>query len=280
MAIPAANRDVLERRERGVEALVRSYAVNLEDLIARAQARTLAELQARIEIENGIVRPTLRTQTALRGVDRLFLSELEEAGLQRLLTGFTTSFSTQVPLFQESLRVTAARQKLPLEQVQFTGADVKALLANAQNAQVLLKGAVESAAIAARQNALLTVGGVSFKDLAEAIAKRFRAAASRSESLAKTAISTYYRLLTARTTDRIERALPDTMELHYRPIGPLDKLTRPFCRKVLTGKRTYTREEIERMNNGQTQNVFLTFGGYRCRHIWGVDSIKPAKENE
>jgi hypothetical protein len=269
--------DIAERRERGVEALVRSYSQNLEDILARAQARVVLALQDAIDVENGVVRPTVRTQTALRGIDRLFMREMDRAGLPQLIDGFTGSFTSQIPVFQESLALIAERQKIPLEELRFTSADTRVLLANARSAQLLLRTAAESGAAAARQNAMLTVGGIKFPDLAEGMAKKFRLSASRSEAMAKTVISTYYRLMTARSADRIEQALPAHMQLMYQYLGPVDKLTRPFCRELMKTRRPYTRTEIEAMNNGQTSNPFLTCGGYKCRHVWGVDSIEPVK---
>jgi hypothetical protein len=32
--------------------------------------------------------------------------------------------------------------------------------------------------------------------------------------------------------------------------------------------KVYTRAEIDAMDNGQIDNVFLTGGGYNCRHVW------------
>lgn len=49
-------------------------------------------------------------------------------------------------------------------------------------------------------------------------------------------------------------------------MGPADKKTRPFCRQHV-GK-VYTRAEIDTLDNGQIDNVFLTGGGYNCRHTW------------
>ena len=48
--------------------------------------------------------------------------------------------------------------------------------------------------------------------------------------------------------------------------GPDDALARPFC-KARVGQ-VYTRAEIDRMDNHQLDNVFLTGGGYNCRHVW------------
>lgn len=49
-------------------------------------------------------------------------------------------------------------------------------------------------------------------------------------------------------------------------VGPLDSKTRPFC--IERVGRVYTRTEIDAMDNGQLPNVFLTGGGYNCRHVW------------
>lgn len=49
-------------------------------------------------------------------------------------------------------------------------------------------------------------------------------------------------------------------------LGPADKKTRPFCR-LHVGK-VYTRAQIAELDNGQLDNVFLTGGGYNCRHVW------------
>ena len=57
---------------------------------------------------------------------------------------------------------------------------------------------------------------------------------------------------------------------YFQYVGPDDSANRKFC-DTHTGK-VYTREEIERLDNGQTSNVMLTAGGYRCRH-----HLRPVK---
>lgn len=58
----------------------------------------------------------------------------------------------------------------------------------------------------------------------------------------------------------------DDPEAAFAYMGPADKKTRPFCR-IHVG-RVYTRAEIDALDNGQLDNVFLTGGGYNCRHVW------------
>lgn len=48
--------------------------------------------------------------------------------------------------------------------------------------------------------------------------------------------------------------------------GPDDKVTRPFCNKHVDKIRS--KVEIDQLRNGQIDDVFLSGGGYRCRHVW------------
>lgn len=60
--------------------------------------------------------------------------------------------------------------------------------------------------------------------------------------------------------------LPRPADQLFWYAGPADAIVRPFCRLHL-GK-VYTRAEIDALDNGQLGNVFLTAGGYNCRHLW------------
>lgn len=48
--------------------------------------------------------------------------------------------------------------------------------------------------------------------------------------------------------------------------GPTDSKLRPFCQQHV-GK-VYTKAAIDGLTNGQLPNVFLTGGGWNCRHTW------------
>jgi hypothetical protein len=58
----------------------------------------------------------------------------------------------------------------------------------------------------------------------------------------------------------------DDPEAVFAFMGPADKKNREFCRQHV-GK-VYTRADIDQLDNGQIDNVFLTGGGYNCRHSW------------
>lgn len=58
----------------------------------------------------------------------------------------------------------------------------------------------------------------------------------------------------------------DREEATFAYMGPVDQVTRDFC--VEYAGRVLTRAEIDDLDNGQLDNVFLTGGGYNCRHTW------------
>lgn len=59
-------------------------------------------------------------------------------------------------------------------------------------------------------------------------------------------------------------------------VGPLDRITRPFCQEHV-GK-VYTRDEIASLDNEQGLPVEVYGGGYNCRHHWRPVSDELARE--
>lgn len=79
------------------------------------------------------------------------------------------------------------------------------------------------------------------------------------ETLYDTAISIYGRQVEA----LVAGDEPDTV---FAYMGPADDRNREFCAERV-GK-VFTRAEIDAMDNGQLNDVFLTCGGFSCRHIF------------
>jgi hypothetical protein len=76
---------------------------------------------------------------------------------------------------------------------------------------------------------------------------------------------TFYDTTASVFTRQVESLKSDRDDV-FLYVGPLDRKTRPFCYERV-GK-VYTRDEIDSWDNGQLPNVFLTAGGYNCRHVW------------
>lgn len=78
-----------------------------------------------------------------------------------------------------------------------------------------------------------------------------------SRSAYETALMTFAQALVTTGTDPVDA---------YLYLGPIDSRIRPFCLKTV-GK-VWSRERIDRMDNGITPNTFLRRGGPNCRHLW------------
>ncbi len=269
----ARQRDIARRTDSGITSAVSAFRNNLEDLIARASARTLAVLRRELDIdERDRIVVSAANQTVLRRIDRLFIQQLDASGFQALIKGFVTSFPGQLPVFNETLDYINANLKTKLPDVKFHTALGKTLAVQQVNAASILRRVVQAAAETAAQKAVFSVGGYSFEDLSEILASQFRRSIGQAETLAATAMAMYYRTLAANGYGQIEKVKE---EVRYVYLGPLDRLTRPFCRAMLkrSAKQPLTHVQIEKLDNGQLPNPFITGGGYNCRHQWAVAEV-------
>ena len=100
-------------------------------------------------------------------------------------------------------------------------------------------------------------GGMRGKRLRETIASRVTLSPSRIEGMVGTALATYRRSINAVMAEN-----EDPATLYYYE-GPLDHLTRPICRVMISAGGT-TYDDIE----AQFPGAFTDGGGFNCRHEW------------
>ena len=62
----------------------------------------------------------------------------------------------------------------------------------------------------------------------------------------------------------------------FRYAGPSPD--RPFCARIIN--KVFTLKEINKLNNGQTSNVFATGGGFNCRHRWVAIAPTTAEKDK
>lgn len=95
--------------------------------------------------------------------------------------------------------------------------------------------------------------------------KRNAPLANRANTFAGTAIAEF----DATTTERLA---DDAGVTRFRYWGPIDTITRPWCRGVLRDNRPRTKEEIEAIPKSPTNiyggTNFVARGGINCRHLW------------
>lgn len=265
---------IIARHSDNIDAVVSEFTGQLERVIKKAQATLLDELAARLQLGPGnVVVATAGNRRILRGLDEMMASALKRAGYQDLLTGYVKSFDGQFTFFNDVLAAISDDLKFPLPAVTFDAHDGVEFEAIKIGTRDLLNDVLIKTADAAKRQALLSVGAINTKQLAAEIGHQFGNTVSESENLAMTSIASFYRTITDKGFRIIEEDLPG-FKVRYRYEGPLDKLTRPFCIKLekqSRGGKTWARKEIDQLANGQIPNVFISGGGYRCRHQWLID---------
>lgn len=104
-----------------------------------------------------------------------------------------------------------------------------------------------------------TIGKQDPARVLQEVARILDRSEARVRTLYDTTVSIYGRQVEA-------IAAGDDPETRFAYVGPVDAKIRPFCLRHIG--QVYTRAEIDAMDNGQLHNVFLTGGGWNCRHTW------------
>ncbi len=269
---PIALRGLTNAHNAAIDSLVSAFNDRVKDIVASASARTLAILQARLDIEKGEIAATAGNAKVLRGLQDLFREQMSKAGYDALVDAYVRQFNSQFRYFDELLAIVAPGRK-----VEFTGDD-KAWLASLQSSSAeSLKGVVDVAASLAQQRVSFNVGGMPIADLAEVLAERFQMTLPAAARIAETSVVVFQRSISERGFADIEKGLA-VGTVRYRYFGPQDKLERPFCRRLTESAKTYTRAEIDLMDNHQfpVGTCLVTAGGWRCRHVWLVHGLAEA----
>lgn len=180
-------------------------------------------------------------------------SALDEAGWGDLIDR-----STGIRL--EAVVTDVGALRLVAQVANFSGADTAKIEALKVLSATDLLGEGQAVATAIWK---ATVEGVFSSRPAKQIIDDLGALLDRSQSDMRTLYDTSISVF-ARQVESL--SVPADPERPFVYTGPNDEKVRPFCRAHL-GK-VYTKETIDAMNNGQLPNVFLTCGGYNCRHGW------------
>jgi hypothetical protein len=262
--------DIQNRRVAYQDSLLERFVEELRRLVQTAQTRVIATLQRQLSITAGVIDQTPGNLRLLRNLNDLYMRELDRAGLDELLRSFVDSFQAQIKYVDQILRFLSDQMQTPLPRIRWTGADRDVLTSLQGNSVSSLETAIETVAAEAMKRTMFNVGGLKFGDLVATLTEKFETSIGVARTIGDTAMSTFYRTANDRAFQQIEATQKEPLKYSYS--GPEDKLERPFCRRLTDADRSYTREQIDRMDNGQLPNVFITGGGYNCRHQWIIDT--------
>lgn len=254
------------RHARFMDSLTEDFHRALLRQVSRAQLRTIRRLTQITTDERGRIVPNAMNRKLVATADELFLGELEKQGLPALLTQFTRSFPQQIPFFEETLEAINETLARPLPAIKLLARDERAIEAVQLNSQDSLRALVKAQASRTERTALLQVGAAGLDELTDALADGFMATMPQARTLAETSMSMYYRTVSERSYDFLERKTGREQLYLYQ--GPADKLTRPFCIRLLKLRQFLTRRQIDALDNESIPGVFLSAGGFNCRHHW------------
>ena len=257
-----------------IEAIAAAFERDLKTVIESSVQDVKKKLKDQLEVDNDKVISNVHNQAILSNIDRLLSESVNANGYAAAIQRYIDSFNGQYVAFRDVLKHINSEIEWPLPSPKFEGPVANELDAIKKTQKTLIDDLVNQSAIKAKGVALNFLGAVSPEELAKSIASQLDKSLAQAESLADTGVSTFYRAISEKGFKLIEEDLPE-FKIRYTYEGPLDKLTRPFCTKLQqqsdTGK-SWTRKQLDAMKNGQIPNVWLTGGGYRCRHQWIIDT--------
>lgn len=259
------------------DAILDSFDDSFAAMLSRAQARVITRLRGAITLDpDGDVTLSAANVRVVQSLPTIFKQAMQAEGYDRLLTNFAGKFDGGMDIIETILnRITDGYKIRP---VIFTAADRDYFTSVKKGTVINLLSTVDQVSETARRNVMFTVGGRPFEKTAVTIAERLHVAAGEASTLAATGISTFYRTITDKGFETIEDALSTSGKtLEYTYYGPDDKFTRPFCERLMKqaqAGRTWSRRQIEAMDNGQLPDVFRSCGGWNCRHSWIVAPLK------
>jgi hypothetical protein len=261
--------EIHNQHARYTDSMVHAFEAHLQEIVTKAQARVLGQLQKQLSITDGVIDQTPANYRTLRKLNQLFLDAMDQAGYQRLVTAFVGEFPGQLPYLNEILELLSDQVQGGLPIANLSADPV--LQTFQLSAADALNAVVEGVAGSVMQRSMLSVGGLEFGQLAQTLAEKLAVSVPRAVTLADTATQLFYRTATDRAFQVIEASEPK-QDLEYLFSGPDDKLIRPFCQHLVESGKGYTREQIGKMDNGQIPGVFISGGGYNCRHSWIIST--------
>lgn len=243
-------------------ALHDSVNNELPAIFSRAQMGTLMLVSSRLTLdEKGAVEKTAKNLGVYKDFPKIFSSNLSE-GLHILLTNVFDSMLKNIPAIEELAGKVAAFHGVEAPQV-----EQKELALVRQNLLGLIQDAVTRAGMAAKREGGLSLGHpIPWHSLLD----RLQSGLNPVKDLTHTAISVFNRSMIDTALAKIDSALEqDGRAIRYTYVGT--PASRGFCDKLLRQAaegRTWTRDQIERMDNGVLGSAIRMGGGYNCQHEW------------
>lgn len=267
---------VLAQQDTANDREVVVFGDHVNSLVRKALAAVALLLGGHLVFAAGRVVNNAYNRAYLARTDKLFLAELNRAGLTQLIDAFMGRFNSQINWFKEILLATPGGEKFAESANSYSPDTARNLALFQQNTAEQIEELIQRSAQNMRYALLRSLGNLKKDEVLAVANAALDSLPAQLSQLSSTSVSTFYRTVADIGFQKIEAVHGP---LAYRYVGPPsgDPVIRPFCEhlmKLVEGGRTFTRAEINAMDNGQRQwgmgDVFTSGGGFQCRHGWAV----------
>jgi hypothetical protein len=264
-----ALRRALRTHAISIDQIVARFLDDLETVVTRAQSVLQNKLLTLLKFdEKHAILRTPKNQRILRRLPVLWQTALDDSGLASVIQRYLDAFPSQIPAFIDILHAMNSLANTPYPIPTFNQSDYAYFNSLRLSAGADLSALVENAAAGVLTRTAYSLGALRYTDLVSHIQRSTDASVGRAENIADTGISMFFASVAATGYEKIQA--DSETALTYKYFGPDDRLTREFCESLLQKNRSYTRSQIDSMTNSQIPNVFVSRGGFRCRHIWAL----------
>lgn len=139
--------------------------------------------------------------------------------------------------------------------------DLEKMVNDATTISDLMLGTKQETKLLMRSSQALTVTE-NARRVVEYVSKATKKTIAQSQTLVETMQNNVFN----NQRQKFYKKVPATGEKLYEYVGPVDKLTRPICKRYV-GKQ-YTEAKWKRISNEQVGNMWNYKGGYNCRHFF------------
>ena len=248
--------DDLKRQVKGQSGIAAELTkARIEQLQAEVDAEKA--YQAAIRRANASMIQSMANHATMRAILGYTDEQLMEFILQGGLGLAVDEFIEQTDLIRQSVQkgILAIKQDINFSQIASDLEAIQAITAKTVFEDVILPPVKKSITESLRDGLL----EVPTEIIVSNLQTRLESSIGRQLTEIKTQISSYGRSITAFVAESAGLDL-------YLYTGPKDGITRPFCNELIN--LVVTKDQMNKLNNGQGLGVLVYGGGYNCRHSW------------
>lgn len=262
--IHLAEEDADEIAIRDLTKQAKSAKGEMATLIRARRDQLKAEVQAERQVEQAFNKAqkallsTIEEAVSTLGADAV-LNASDDQLLQLLLAGGLDDAVDKFITHQQTIRA-AVDKTLDAVNLEISGIGAQVDTLGAQTVSNVFEGIIlNSVKRSVRSSLTDLLVDVPLSTVMSNLQKKMNKAEGRQLTEIKTELSQYGRSITAVAAAAAEID-------HYLYTGPLDGITRDFCKALVN--KVVTEKQMRQLDNGQGLSVKTSGGGYNCRHSW------------